>query len=350
MFRISMMLFFALIMIFFISCEPKPKPEEVKGFETYQDESLKFEIKYPSNWYVARKRLADRIEIYSSQVGMNRFRFADNYQKGLPSAKIALIAYKLDSDFNADSVFHTFKMFEDYVYSNPEKTTLDGVEAIKREYAFPLEDGNFQGEIYIATKDPNYATILILESFGNSFEEYTKTAFNEVKNSVKLAVTPARRVDTITVIQEAPFPSQTFKTVRGQGFTISIPDNFGSERARGAQDAIYSNMYIGERRGDCYIAVVIKDASKQKDLKKIVDETQKTIAGASAPVATTIGNEKGYYFTYNVKTKEGNVRTKLYFVLRGDKLYQIAQTWNTTKEEKEYLPVLEKAVNSIVFE
>ncbi len=350
MYKTILSLIAILTVLLLISCEPKPKPEEVKGFTSYQDESLKFELQYPSNWNVARRRLADRIEIYSSQPGMNRFRFADNYQKGLPSAKIALIAYKLDSDFDHDSVFNHFKMFEDYIYSNPEKTTLDGVEAIKRDYAFELEDGNFQGEIYIATKDPNYATILIFESFGNSFEEYRKTVFDEVKNSVKLAVSPARRVDTVTVVQEAPLPSSTFKTVRGQGYSISIPDNFGSERARGTQDAIYSNMYIGERRGDCYIAVVIKDASKQQDLKKIVDETQKSIAGASAPTSVTISNEKGYYITYNVRTQEGNVRTRLYFFLKGTDLYQIAMTWNTTKEEKEYLPLLEKSVNSVVFE
>lgn len=338
-----------LMACFVWSCGNKAEMDPVKGFESYKDDALKFEIKYPSNWHVAQKRTGDRLVVYSSNNGMSRFSFQGDYSTGHPVARIALIPVKLENGFNPDSVFEKFKLFDPSTYSTPEKVKIDGIDAIKRNYAFQLNDGNFEGEIYIAAKDTAYATVIYFESFGGTFKDYKKAAFDQVLASVKLAQSPQLRQDTITVVEEAPLPSQTFKSVQGEGYTIQIPDNFANERAKASRDAIYSTMYIGERRGDCYIAVVVKDASKQKDAKKIADETIKGIAGASPASQTSIAGEKAYMTTYTQATKEGTVKTRLYFTVKGDKLFQIALTYNTTKEQKEYLPVLEKMLGSIKF-
>jgi hypothetical protein len=331
-------------------CGKKAAPIEVQGFDNYKDEAVKFELKYPSNWYVALKRSGARFVCYTNKESMNRFRFQGNYADGPAGAKIEIIPFKLTGPFNADSVFNNFRIFEPSIYSNPENLTIDGTPAVKRNYAFALNDGNFEGEMYIASKDTGFATVIFFESFAGTFKDYKKAAFDEVLKSIKLAITPDLRPDTITIVEEAPLPSATMKSISGMGYTLQIPDNFSSERAKGTKDAISSSMYIGQRRGDCYIAVVVKDATKQKDLKKIVDETVKTIGGASAPSATTLGGQKAFMTSYSQSTKEGSIKTKLYFVHHGDKLYQIAQTWNATKEADVFLPALEKSMASFKFQ
>lgn len=351
--RLHLILTAFLALIVISGCGEKAVPDPVEGFTTYTDEAVKFEIQHPKNWHVARKTMGERIEIYSSKAGMTRFNFSspENYAKGLPTARIILFAVKLDSVKDLDKIFEDrYMMFQKDIYSNPEKLTIDGIQVTKRNYAFQLDDGRFEGEIYIGAKDSAYASVLYFEAFSEKFAEYKKSAFEKVLASWKLAQTPSFKKDTVVQLVEADPPSSTFKSASGEGFTIQIPDNFKSERARGAAGALFSTLFIGDRRGDCYVAVVIKDASKQNDIKKIADETSKSIAGASNPAAASLGGQNAYTIQYTQSTKEGPVKTKMYFVIRGTKLYQVAMTWNTSKEADVYQPILEKSLNSIKFQ
>lgn len=322
------------------SCDKGPQPVEIKDLVVKQDETKKMEIKVPSNWHTIVNP-GKRIISFSSKEAQSRFFKYD--ATGFPGAKIDLQAFSLDSLNSLETIFEKSKIFPAENYSAPEKVTIDGVEGKKVTYTFDLEDGSFDGAIYIAAKDSASATVIIFETFAGSKEQYS-AKFTEILNSVKLAVTPAKKVaDTITQVVEAEPASATLKNFDGQGFKISIPDNFRAEVTKAA-NAVYSRNFTGDRRADCNIRVDVREA-KATNLKKIAEENQATIKGASAVNATKIGGKEAYYVNY-AATKD--VKGRIYYILNANKLYQVSLTW-FVGEEKDYLPTFEKSVNSLSF-
>ena len=110
--------------------------------------------------------------------------------------------------------------------------------------------------MYVAAADTATATIIIFETFNDSYETY-KPAFDEIVKSVKLARTPAPRNTDTMIIEEQPHPSETMRMVSGKGWTMGVPDNFSKEKG----------YFLGKRRGDCYLKVDVKpipeNASKE---------------------------------------------------------------------------------------
>lgn len=334
---------FLLVSIFaFVlsSCDKGPQPIEIKDLELKSDEVRKFEIKVPSNW-VNIVTPTKRIISFSSKEGQSRFFKYDS--KGFPGAKIDLQAINLDSVNTLETILEKAKIFPPEYYTAPEKVQIDGVEAKKVTYTFDLEDGSFDGSIYVASKDNSVATVLVFETFAGSKEMYS-AKFDEVLKSVKLAVNPPKRsADTTTQVVEAEPASPTLKKFDGQGFKIQIPDNFRAEVSKAA-NAVYSRNFTGDRRADCNIRVDVREA-KSTNLKKIAEENQANIKGAGNLSSTKLGGKEAYFFNYPA-TKD--VKGRIYYVINGNNLYQISLTW-FTGEEKDYLPVFEKSVSSLSF-
>jgi hypothetical protein len=124
---------------------------------------------------------------------------------------------------------------------------------------------------------------------------------------------------------------------------MSNTDNFKAEITK-ASNTVYSRNFTGDRRADCNIRVDVREA-KSTNLKKIAEENQATIAGASKVNSTKIGGKEAYFVNYNA-TKD--VKGRIYYILNDNKLYQVSLTW-FIGEEKDYLPVFEKSVNSMSF-
>lgn len=331
------------VALFAAGCGQKHQPIEIEGLDIYQDPAVSFSLKYPKNWWTTKIPGAN-FSVYSSKDAAGRFSKYDS--DGLPGARIMIQAYQLDS-MTIEDVVKKVKIFESSAYKGDAKVTLDGVEATKLTYDFQLEDGAFNGEIYIAAKDSGMATVIKFEAFAGAFEKY-KTSFGEILASMKLAQTKVKRPDTVHQVVEADPPSQNLTARKGTGYSISIPENFHGKTVTG-RNAIFSENYIGDRRGDCNIQVDVKDASKQKDLGKIVDDYKKVISGAGAPVSTNLGGLKASYIPYSVKTKDGLVKARIYFAVKGDKLFQITMNW-FTGEEQNYLPIFEKSIASVKFD
>lgn len=339
------MLFAILTVVLLITaCGQKHKPVEIQGLTDYSDPAVGFSIKHPTNWWV-NKTQGVNFGVYSSRESAGRFNNYDS--KGLPAARIFVSFITLNDSMTIDDVKKKAMIFQSSAYKPEQKITIDGVEGSKYLYEFELEDGKFNGELFIATKDAKLATIMNVEAFAGSIETYRKS-FDEIIASLKLAVAPEKKIDTIKQIVEIDPPSENLTPRKGTGYTISIPDNFRSRTITG-RNTIFTENYIGERRADCNIQVDVKDASKQKDLKKIVTETKGNIGGAGEPVSTTIGGEKGYYIPYSIKTKDGTVKARMYFAMKGDRLFQITMNW-FSGEEQNYLPIFEKSIASVKFE
>ncbi|ROL57005.1 hypothetical protein D9V84_06155 [Bacteroidetes/Chlorobi group bacterium Naka2016] len=336
--KLTTFLFLLLAFVVF-SCGEKKQIVEIKELATYDDPIMGFSIKYPTNWEI-QKYPGDRFLAFTTKTVIKRFRTFD--PEGEAGAKIELLAIKLPEGQTIDSVIAK-KQFTPETYSAPTKVVIDGVEAVKQTYEFPLGDGVFHGEIYYAQKDPQVVTVISFEAFGSTFENY-KAGFDQILNSVKLAYIPQVAPDTVKKVVEAPPPSSNLIEYKGEGFSIKIPDNFDVRNPK-VGGALKSYQYIGERRLDCDIRIDIFDASKQNKLDKIVEDN-KARHKNTEPKPTTLSGEKAYYFEYSPIQ---NVKSRVYYVVHNNKLYRITMNW-FVGEEQNYKPIFEKSVNSFKFQ
>jgi hypothetical protein len=321
---------FVISGIVFISCTQKPDLQPVGKLKTYTDKAMGFTLQYPENWF--GKPTAMGFAVFTKKADIQRF-----YQyetKGAPGAKIDFSYMKIDS-VPIEKIFDKYKKFTPEYYSKPESVTIDGVKGWKINYEFELEDGLFKGEAYWAAKDAGTVSVIIFEAFSSGFATY-KPTFDEIIKTVKLATTPELRKDTITQIVEADPPSQTLKFVTGDGYGISIPENF--EREKGA--------YIGQRRGDCYIRVDVIDASKQSNVEKIANDSKPNFPGAGETKSINLAGVKGMRLSYQPSKQ---VKGEITFVVKDKKLFRITINW-FTGEEASYKPVFQKCVETFKFQ
>lgn len=337
--RLSISFFLIGLFVFIYGCGEKKQIVEVKELISYTDPSMGFSIKYPSNWEV-QKYPGDRFLAFTSKTIIKRFRTFD--VEGEQGAKIELLVVKLPAGQTIDSVMAK-KQFTPETYSKPTKVRIDGVDAFRQTYEFPLLDGKFQGEIYFAQKDSQVVTVISFEAFGETFEYY-KPAFEQIINSVTLASMPKQQADTIKKVVEAPPPSENLIPYSGDGFSIKISDNFDVRNPQ-VGGALKSYQYIGERRLDCDIRIDIFDASKQKNLDKIAQDNKAKHKNVE-PKATTLGGVKAYLFEYS---PVANVKSKVYYAIHKDKLYRVTVNW-FAGEEQSYKPIFDKSIASFKFQ
>ena len=332
----------ALAGIILISCgKSGGDPVPVESLATYTDDATGFSIKYPSNW-IKNSAQGLRFVVFSSEQGKKRFNKYDT--EGFPVAKIDIIATDMKDGMTLDSIIKMSKIFGAEVYETAD-ATIDGVQGKKLLYSFPLSDGMFNGMMFFAAKDTAKATVVTIECFGDSYETY-KSSFDEIIASIKLAKAPEpKKIDTVFQTEEALPPSTVLEPRGGDGFTINIPDNFKAENIGKAATALRAWSFLGDRRGDSFIKVETFDASNQKDLKKIVDENKASFGNAT-PKQTTLGGQSAYLLEYSPSK---SVRGKVWFALKGTKMYRVTINW-FTGEEKDFKPVFDKSVASFKFE
>jgi hypothetical protein len=316
------------ILILYGCGESKPERVMIEKLEVYEDPGFGFSIKYPANW-AKYEQPGMRFSAVTSKQGTKRFQKYD--QDGVPAAMLQFSVNKLEDGKTLDSVMAK-KFFQPSIYSAPKKITIDGTDAYMQSYNFPLADGEFQGEIYYATKDSQVVSVISFETFANGMDVY-RNQFDEIISSIKLAEMPVKTVDTLVQEVEADPPSSTFRTMTGDGFSIEIPDNFSKE----------GGLYIGLRRGDSFIKVDSKEVTADTDFKKTVEETQKKFRNAKAVKEITLDGHKAYMFAYEpAATVDGEV----YFSMKDNKLFQITINW-FKEEAGNYKDIFQKSVKTI---
>jgi len=334
--KISILILSIFTVAFFItSCGDQQKVVEIEELATYTDPATGFSIKYPKNW-ISSNTVGTRFLSYTTKDILPRFK---SYATDGPAgAKIDYLVVNLTGEMTLDSVMAK-KMFQENVYSAPEKVQIDGVTGFKQTYTFPLSDGKFEGEIYYAQKDSGIVGVIAFEAFADLFDHY-RPKFKEIIASVVLPEIKEAKADTIKKIIEAEPPSKNLVTYTGKGFSIKIPDNFDVKKPRPN-----SYKFEGERRGDCYILIDITDASKQSNLDKIIKDNKSKFGGKD-PKPTKLGGIKAYVFEYS---PGGKIKRKAYFVIKDKKLYRIIVDWNKVEDKDLFYPVFMKSVASFKF-
>lgn len=339
--RVFTLSFFIFCTIFIIAgCGKKPKVFEVKDIVSYTDDIYNYTIKYPGNWLVSPG--SQKFVVFTDQASSARFK--EYTDKGIAGAKIELSVVKLGGDTTIESIMK--KKILPVEYSQPEKVTIDGVPGFKQTYKHTFSDGDFEGEIYYATKDSKAATILSFEAFGATLKEYKKT-FDDILANIKLAVMPQAGMSTgrtDTIIEERPFPSETLKSEKGDGFSIMIPDNFKVAPGTSGPNIIKSFKYLGERRLDCSIQIDILD-TKGNSLE-VITEGHKNFPGAKSFTNTTLSGTKTSSFMF---TPVKDVIGKVYLTVIGNKCYRTSIVW-FKGEQEHYQPIFEKCIKSLKFE
>ncbi|MBX7155804.1 MAG: hypothetical protein K1X91_12670 [Bacteriodetes bacterium] len=321
------------------SCGPKKaEPAKVDGLETYSDASTKLSVKYPKNWQ-ATPSVGERFMVISTPGSENRF---VEFKEGPAGAKIDVHTVKL-KEITLEQYITDDKIFDNNIYSAEEKTTLGGVPATHIKYSFDMEDGKFQGEKWYALRD-SMLTTLEFAAFGSTYDAY-KSTFNDIMQSFVPATAPEPRkanvvIDTTNAGPEPP--SATMMNASGNGYTISIPDNFRGKGVKSG-NSMGGTEYLGSRK-DCTILIDVLDASKQSKLDKIAADNKAGFGGGN-PSMTQLGGVKAAMFSYSPAAGIGR---KVYLAVKGDKLYRVFLTWNKA-EEATWLAPLEKSVGSLKF-
>ena len=328
---------FSLFLVL-ISCEKKQEPTPMGDLKEYTDATLKMGMKYPGNWKVVSE---EGKSFYANSMKNGEERLITFDTKGLPIAGFSMMAIKLDSTKTIDKIEQSLRVFKASAYDADKKITIDGVEAKQMTYTFPLNDGICKGFAILAQKDSTMATIIKFTTFCDSYQEY-EPKIKEILASIKLAQTPPERSDTLFVAsEEFPFPSETLVSKSGSGYSISIPDNFKAVKASAAGSE-FSQRYEGDRRVDSYIQVDVIDASKQSNLKKIVEQTTKAIPNKKE-TSLKIGGNDAVLVEYAASSQ---IQRRLYYIVKNKKLYRVTVDW-FKGEQEQYLPVFEKVIKTI---
>ncbi|NQW30855.1 MAG: hypothetical protein HQ472_10130 [Ignavibacteria bacterium] len=330
-----------ILLLIVSSCTRHADPAKVESLKLTKDDVRLFEMKIPSNWYI--QTVGGELIVATSS-GKDARRFLD-FSAGTGGAKVELRALVMDSTRNIDTLLKNTKLiFEDsldrYEVSD---ATLGGKPAKKLSVHFDQEDGEYKSETYFAQQD-SVITMVQFAAFGKTFDALQST-FDEILASVKLArraVELKPKVDTVLKPTGPEPPSDTLRPYSSGNFAIEIPQNF--EAKKGQSSGISSVSFFGSRY-DCAIQVDVFDASKQKNLDKIIEQNKGNYGGGKA-TATTLGGQKAFYFSYNPKA---NIASRAYFTVKGDKMFRITMNWYTP-EQSIYLPIFEKCLSKMTMQ
>lgn len=323
-------------------CGNKVEPAKIDGLESYTDPATNFTAQYPKNW-AASKQSQLLYVVSSSEPGVAD-RFVQLDKPGPAGAKIEVRSIKLTDSVTVERQMAIDRRgIDDPRFFQTEQTTLGGVPATKVRFSFDAEDGKFISDKYYAVKD-SMITTLEVASFGGTFDAY-KATFDKIVSSLVLA-TPVqakpKAVAADTANQGPEPPSQNLVKVQGNGYSMSIPDNFRMQGVKSAGTLSGTN-YLGSRR-DCTIQIDVLDASKQSKLEKIANDNKAAFGGGN-PQSTSLGGSNAVIFNY---TPMAGISRQVYLAVKDNKLYRIFVTWNKA-EEATYKPIFDKCIGSFSF-
>lgn len=329
---------FSALAVLFSACSHKSVPDKIDGWKNYTDDSKGFGMKIPANW-IMQKSFGTNLICYSNDGVKDRIQ--KQWQPdGIAGARISIEVIVPEE---GDSFEQTVTNNQEFtgVFTNLQDATLAGKPAKKCVAKFELEDGEVQSEMYAAQTDSAMITVVTLTALGGTFNGYRKE-FDEMLKSVTLAYPMIAKSKTDTLKGEEEKPSETFRPVAGQGFSIQVPDNFSSQRAA-AKGAIFSQNFMSPARAECSIQIDVLDASKQKNLEKIVTDSKAAYSGAGATQSGSISGQASKYFSYSIRA---GISSRVYFAVKGDKLFRVTLNWLKT-QESDYLPKYEKAISTL---
>lgn len=273
-------------------------------FKTYKDRITEMEIKYPSNW---------KVEIDTGKTF-----------KAYPSEKKSKTNRIYASVFRVEYANHVKKQAVIIANNENEEYDLD----IKRlsdnkkveEYTFPKFSDNPVAHILAATRDSIYLNSVIIQGKNIARGAVYDTIFASFKPGKYLP----QNFDTVFVNEQADPPSKDLKIYNGADYMIQIPQNFKRETQRKDKNALYTDVFMGRRRGDSFIRVDAYKASKNTSLVGFVNQNQSLFSGAGSLTQTEINGIKALTFDYQPSDK---IYGKVWFLKSDTRMFRLILNW-----------------------
>ncbi len=322
----------ALVLFALQACQQKPKVAPITGWQKYQDPYFKVQFTYPQGWYASAE--GGKVSLYPSQDAVQKFfeqvegvEFVVSYAK-LDSAQPQTLEALLQSMQKG--------LTESNYEVNPAETrTIDGTAASVL---------NYRGRL----TEKTYISVLEAVALKDSVKYSIKySALNEMFTPYRVVfdtlVATSRLPRAVAAVSSADpsLPSPDFTEFENKFLRISYPANFepGTPAPKGEMQF---SLELKGYRQDCTIRIDILPA-KGLAVEKVVEQNAGKFRGASAPRATTLSGEKGMYLNY---TPAKDVSSRVYFMVKNDKVYRIIMNFYTPMRD-DFLPAFEKTVASL---
>jgi hypothetical protein len=326
----SILLLGVLVMI--EGCEKKDAVT-IGELETYADPAYDFSITFPKQW-LKSSIPGSRLTVFSSQDTYD-WLLDPNAKNKKPGAWIEIgidtaKAKTLEEYVDIEKEKITAKKFR---LTGDEKIKLGNTDAVKISYMFPLTSKvALHGYQIIAYKD-SVPTYIEYAGVGKAFDDY-RVVIDTVLSSIRLAHKLTR------TINEPGKPSADFALHSDRYLEFKYPDNYNSVGV-----STGNNLFVYELRStarqDCAIHFDVFDA-KKLSVDKVFEQNRGKYRARSTG-QTSIDGQKALYLVYSPM---GNVDSRVYFVVKNDRVVRLTLSY-FKPQEADYLAAYDKVLTSV---
>jgi hypothetical protein len=323
-------LFLALV---FVNCGKKRAEVKPLGeITSYKDPLYSFEISYPKEW--SKNCIVGTARFYSTPDDQTRF--SDPFS----GAGRGGVEVKYAVEKSGEELIRIVKDFKDTmraeqrIIDKEENIKVEGKEAIRIYLTSNYGKDNIMKSFRIFYVEDSLVCYVNCAAFNTDWEAYSQI-FDAVVNSIKWAKKPTAA--TASAITEKP--SDTFDSYTSNYFTVNYPDNFNfSSPPKGKNEL---SVEMKGYRLDCTVRFDVFPAQKLT-VEKVVEQNKKNYKTTTA-TPTSIDGNSAFYMNYSTVK---NVSSRVYFVVKNDKVIRVTLNWYTPESDI-YKPVFEKVVASL---
>ncbi len=329
----SFMLLLGAAFVLFSGCGKKSA--DIQTWDQYQNSFFHVTFPFPQGWTVANE--TNKVTISSSSEVAEKF-FDHDFRKP-DGVQIIVAAERIDSVQDYVKYMDSFKADQEqagYKTKSYTDANLAGLGAKQLVYSGMLDAQTRMTIIRTATLKDSTIYYVQYAAFNDQFEPY-KVVYDSVVASLVLPKPKEKVTDPNAYV----VPSKETRVLKNDVLEATVPENMNETYPKAKGDVSFA-MNLKIYREDCTIDIDVRPA-KKLSVEKVVDQNSKKISNISGKGSATIGGEKTIYVNYSpVK----NIKSRVYFVVRNDKIYRIVMNYYAPME-KDFLPAFEKIVASM---
>jgi len=325
---------FALLLLH--NCSSKPAIPPVTAYERYQNPYFKGTFRYPTGWHIVEE--GGKVNIYSASDPNVIDKFYNPTSKtGKDGALLSVSYQRLDSvqalGQYADS-FRQDRETEGFQIKSVDDKIIDSTAAKQIVFSGAYDKETKKHVVHvIALKDSVLYTIEYA-AFNDYYEPYRAT-IDTLLATLKL---PSKRAAAAAA--DPSLPSAEFIEFSNERLSLRHPDNFSPNLLRAKAPVEFSLQLKGYRQ-DCTVQIDVLPA-QGLTVDKVFAQNEKFFKGKGQSQITIDGNPAIYR---NYSPVRG-VESRVYFVVKNDKIYRIIMNYDQTKRA-DFLPAFEKVVASL---
>jgi hypothetical protein len=319
-----------------MGCSSKPNIPAVTGYDRYQNPYFKGTFRYPKGWHVVEE--GGKVSIYSSADPNVVDKFYNPTSKtGKDGAQLVVSYQALDSVQSLESYAKSYendRSTEGFQIKGSDAKTIDGIAARQITFSGAYDKETKKYVVHtIALKDSVLYTVEYA-AFNDYFEPYRAT-IDTLLASMKLPTKQAAAAAADPTLPSADFIEFSNNLIR-----ITHPDNFNANTLKPKAPAEASVQFKGYRQ-DCTVQLDVLPA-QGLTVEKVFAQNEKFYKGKGQTNTTIDGNPA----IYRVYSPVRGIESRVYFVVKNDKIYRIIMNYDQSKRA-EFLPAFEKTVASL---